>query len=248
MQQNYRTDIDASGANYFMKGFELIRLKGIRRFVFIPLIVNLLFFSLAFYYIYLQLDVYIAKLDSFIPDWLDFIHYIIWPVALIAILISFTFIFSAVANWIAAPFNGLLAEKMEAMLTGEPAPNTGFTAVLKDIPRTLSREWTKFIYYLPRAIGFFLLYWFVPVIGQVLWFLFLAWMMAIQYKDYPFDNHKVPFFEMRRMLKENKGTSYSFGVTAAIFSMIPIINLIVMPVAICGATALWVDRYKQYYD
>jgi CysZ protein len=27
--------------------------------------------------------------------------------------------------------------------------------------------------------------------------------------------------------------------------MIPIVNLIVMPVAICGATALWVEHYKK---
>jgi CysZ protein len=70
-------------------------------------------------------------------------------------------------------------------------------------------------------------------------------MMAIQYKDYPFDNHKIPFARMRVMLNENKNVSYSFGITVAVFSMIPIINLVVMPVAICGATALWVDYYRD---
>ena len=34
-----------SGMGYFFKGFELIQLKGIRRFVLIPLLINLLFFS-----------------------------------------------------------------------------------------------------------------------------------------------------------------------------------------------------------
>lgn len=42
-----------------------------------------------------------------------------------------------------------------------------------------------------------LLLYFVPGIGQtvvpVVWFLFGAWMLAIQYCDYPFDNHKVGF-------------------------------------------------------
>jgi CysZ protein len=27
--------------------------------------------------------------------------------------------------------------------------------------------------------------------------------------------------------------------------MLPLVNLIVMPVAICGATALWVDHYRD---
>jgi CysZ protein len=50
---------------------------------------------------------------------------------------------------------------------------------------------------------------------------------------------------MKDILKKNKGLSYSFGITVAVFSMIPIVNLVVMPVAICGATALWVDYYQD---
>jgi CysZ protein len=87
--------------------------------------------------------------------------------------------------------------------------------------------------------------WILPIIGQVIWFLFVAWMMAIQYKDYPFDNHKISFFDMKQALKKQQGLSYSFGITVTIFAMIPIVNLIIMPVAICGATALWVDHYRK---
>jgi CysZ protein len=71
--------------------------------------------------------------------------------------------------------------------------------------------------------------------------------MAVQYKDYPFDNHKISFFEMKEALKQHQGLSYSFGISVAIFSMIPIINLVIMPVAICGATALWVDHYRDNF-
>ena len=146
---------------------------------------------------------------------------------------------------LAAPFNGLLSEKVEALLAGESDTGGSTIAIIKDIPRTLSRELTKLGYYLPRAIGFFILYWLLPVAGQILWFLFLAWMMAVQYKDYPFDNHKISFNDMRHALKQKQKLSYSFGITTAIFSMIPLLNLVVMPVAICGATALWVDHYRQ---
>jgi CysZ protein len=30
-----------------------------------------------------------------------------------------------------------------------------------------------------------------------------------------------------------------------LFSAIPVVNLFVMPVAICGATAMWVDQYRD---
>jgi CysZ protein len=57
---------------------------------------------------------------------------------------------------------------------------------MKDIPRIMKREWQKLAWYLPRAIVLLILY-FIPGIGQtvapVLWFLFSAWMLAIQYCD-----------------------------------------------------------------
>lgn len=236
-----------SGAGYFFSGFSLIQLKGIKRFVFIPLMVNLILFSIAFYFVFQQLDTYIAQLTGWLPEMLDWLNYLIWPIAVMTVLVVFSFLFSAVANWIAAPFNGLLAEKMELILTNQPIGGGGMTDIIKDIPRTLSREWRKLLYYIPRAVGFLILLWVLPVIGQVLWFLFVSWMMAIQYKDYAFDNHKIAFDDMKSTLTNNKGISFSFGVSVAVFSMIPIINLVVMPVAICGATALWVDNYREEY-
>ncbi len=245
MSTKIEQPIANGGAGYFIKGFELIRLKGIRRFVFIPLTVNLILFGFAFYYMFLQLDHYMLILQDWLPESLSWLTSAIWPLALLFLLVMFSFIFSSVTNWIAAPFNGLLSEKIEALLTRSTAPSGNALDVVKDVPRTLSREWCKFRYYLPRAIGFFILYWILPVLGQILWFLFLAWMMAIQYKDYAFDNHKIPFNEMKYVLKQHKGLSYSFGITTALFSMVPIVNLVVMPVAICGATALWVDHYRE---
>ena len=234
-----------SGAGYFMRGFDLIQTKGLKRFVFIPLLVNLLLFSAAFYYLYSQLNQVFAWIDGYLPDWLSWIDWILWPLAILTILVVFSFLFTSVTNWLAAPFNGVLAEKVEQHLTGQSLTGGGVNDIIKDIPRTLSREWVKLVYYIPRAIGFFLLFLILPVIGQLIWFAFTAWTMAIQYIDYPFDNHKVPFQRMRTVLSGDKGAAFSFGTAVTLFSMIPIVNFIVMPVAICGATAMWVDRYRH---
>ena len=59
--------------------------------------------------------------------------------------------FSTIANWIAAPFNGLLAEQLEARLTGATPPDTGVLGIMKDVPRIMKREWQKLAWYLPRA-------------------------------------------------------------------------------------------------
>ena len=136
---------------------------------------------------------------------------------------------------------------MELLLTGKRADEGSFVTLLKDIPRTLFRELVKLKYYLPRALLFLLLFFFLPIAGQVLWFLFCAWMMAVQYCDYPYDNHKVAFQDMKADLLKNKSDAYSFGTVVMLFSMIPIVNFLVMPVAICGATAMWVDKLKAQH-
>jgi CysZ protein len=186
-------------------------------------------------------------MTQWLPSWLEWLSSLLWPFVVVTILILFSFVFSTAANWIAAPFNGLLSERIEELLIGRQNKNGAALDIVKDIPRTLSREWQKLAYYLPRLVGFFILMCLLPVVGQIIWFLFVAWMMAIQYKDYPFDNHKISFKIMKISLKQNKSLSYSFGITVALFSMVPIVNFIVMPVAICGATALWVDNYREQF-
>ena len=59
-------------------------------------------------------------------------------------------------------FNGLLAEQLEARLTGATPPDVGVFGILKDVPRIMKREWQKFAWYLPRAIVLLILY-FIPV-------------------------------------------------------------------------------------
>ncbi|GGI84582.1 sulfate transporter CysZ [Shewanella gelidii] len=249
-QQQVKKGIPKTGVNYFMAGFSLIKRPGLRTFVFIPLMINLILFGSVIYFAIGELENVFAWIEGQLPDMLSWLNFILWPLAVIALLVVLSFVFSSVMNWLAAPFNGLLAEKVEKLLTGKPL-NSGTTVdLVKDLPRILGREWTKLKYYLPRAIGCLLLF-IVPVVGQtaapVLWFLFTAWMMAIQYCDYPFDNHKVPFNDMKFALKQTKGTSVSFGAAVTLFSMIPVVNFIVMPVAICGATAMWVDKYREAY-
>lgn len=241
--------IQRSGVAYFSSGFRLIRTKGLKRFVFVPLTVNLLLFATAFYFLFGQIEHGIAYLLNMVPDWLGWaktvLLYLLWPIAVISVLLVFALLFGTLANWIAAPFNGILAEKVERHLTGQDLGDEGLLSLVKDVPRTLGRELAKLMWYLPRAAGFFLLFLFVPIIGQLIWFLFSAWMQAIVYCDYPYDNHKVPFTRMRAHLGQHKGRALSFGMMVSLFSLIPVVNFIVMPVAICGATAMWVHELRE---
>lgn len=52
---------------------------------------------------------------------------------------------------------------------------------------------------------------------------------------------------MRRALRQHKTDNLQFGALVSLFTMIPILNLVILPVAVCGATAMWVDRYRSQF-
>ncbi|TCW00480.1 sulfate transporter CysZ [Biostraticola tofi] len=239
-----------SGLHYFISGWRLVTLPGIKRYVMIPLLLNIILLGGSFWWLYSKLNEWMPKAMAYIPDWLQWLSYILWPLSVVAILLIFGYFFSTIANLIASPFSGLLAEKLEARLTGKPLPDSGWIGLLRDTPRILHREWLKLVYYLPRAVMLLLLY-FIPGFGQtvapILWFAFSAWMLAVQYCDFPFDNHKVPFRTMRGALRRHKYINLQFGALVSIFTLIPVVNLMIMPVAVCGATAMWVDRYRDEF-
>lgn len=103
------------------------------------------------------------------------------------------------------------------------------------------------MYMLPKALGLFILL-LIPALGQTIgpfaWFIFTAWTLAIQYCDYPFDNHKIDFHSMRMSLKQKQSKAYGFGMVVSVLTTIPIVNLFVVPIAVCGATAMWVAEYR----
>lgn len=182
------TSAPRSGFYYFAQGWKLVSQPRDSAFRYFTAAGQYFVDGGAFWWLFTQLDVWIPTLMSYVPDWLQWLSYLLWPLAVISVLLVFGYFFSTIANWIAAPFNGLLAEQLEARLTGATPPDTGIFGIMKDVPRIMKREWQKFAWYLPRAIVLLILY-FIPGIGQtvapVLWFLFSARMLAIQYCDYP---------------------------------------------------------------
>ncbi len=146
-----------TGFGYFLYGIQLALSPEIRRFVVLPLLANIILVGGAIFYLFSHLNMWIEGWIGQLPEFLSWLTYILWPLLALTILATFSYFFSTLANFIAAPFNGLLAEKVEETLTGKKINDDGFTAVLKDVPRVLAREWRKLLYTLPKAIGLFLL-------------------------------------------------------------------------------------------
>ncbi|MCP4323236.1 MAG: sulfate transporter CysZ [Alteromonadales bacterium] len=248
MLNNSTTNTPFSGIHYLLKGAKLLSHPKLRFFVLIPLMINVLIFASAFWFLFSAITEWIDSYIAALPNWLSWLSYLFWPFLIFSILVSFSFIFSTVANLIAAPFNGLLAEKTENLLTGKPINDDGFADLIKDLPRIFKRELQKLAYLLPRLLICLVLF-LIPAFGQTvapfIWFVFAGWMMVIQYADFPFDNHKIPFSEMKKALSAHLGKNLTFGMLTSFFTTIPVVNFVIMPIAVCGATAFWVDIYKE---
>ena len=130
-----------AAASGIFRGWKLVSLPGIRRFVILPLLINIILMGGAFWWLFTKLESWVPAMMSYVPDWLQWLSYLLWPLAVISVLLVFGYFFSTIANWIAAPFNGLLAEQLEARLTGATPPDTGVLGIMKDIPRIMKREW-----------------------------------------------------------------------------------------------------------
>ena len=238
-----------SGPQYLKLGFSLLREPGIRLFVILPILVNVLIFGTLSYLTLDKLGQWIGQVMARLPQWLSFLEWLLWPLAVILVLVIVMYVFSTVANLIAAPFNGLLSEKVEEMLTGEEvAGRETILQAIASFPRSIGRECHKLLYYLGFAIVTLIASFVISPLSPLLWFAMNAWMMAIEYLDYPMDNRGMAFSESRRRTGSQRATSFSFGALVMVGTMIPLLNLIIMPAAVCGGTLMWVERLKDAPD
>ncbi len=235
------------GPHYLKAGFQMIMRPDLRKFVVLPLLINIAVFLGLIYFSVQRFNGWVTQLMPNLPNWLSFLDYILWPLFVLLVLLIIFFTFTTIANIIASPFNSFLAEKVEVIARGEDHfPPFSWNELLAMVPRTLWREMRKLGYFLPRALGLLILS-FIPgvnIIAAPLWVLFNIWMMAVQYIDYPADNNKVSWPLMLEWLQAKRWLSLGFGGITYLALMIPLFNLIAMPAAIAGATLLWVDHRK----
>ncbi len=236
-----------SGLGYLVRGMKLITRAGLRRFVVVPLLINVLVFSGAIWAGVVWFEGFVAWAEARVPGWLQWLEWLLWPIFVLTLLVLVFYTFGLVANLIAAPFNALLAEKVELHLTGRPlGEGGGIGKAMRELVPTLIDEVGKVLYAVFWAIPFLILF-LIPGINlaaPVLWFLYTAWMLALQYIDYPMGNHGFKFSAMRSGLRRRRLLGLGFGAATAGMTLVPVLNFIVMPSAVAGATALWVGELQ----
>jgi len=218
-------------------GFGLLFHSGIKRFVLIPLLINLSLFWLATKLLTDRLDIWLEKL---LPGWLSWLEWLIWPLFTIAVLLIVFYTFTVIANLISAPFNSLLSSRIEAMLTGKKPEDLNSDGFIKLTIRTLKSEVQKILYAIKWFIPLLIIT-VIPIINIVspfLWILFAAWFFALEYNDYPLANRGHFFKDVKIYNRKNRMRALGLGSAVFIMTSIPVVNFFAMPVAVAGATKL----------
>ncbi len=237
-----------AGVGYLFQGLSLISKKGIRPFVLIPLLINIVVFSFAIWMAKAQFDTLMEQLLGWLPSWLSWIEWLLYPFFALLILIAIYYTFTIVANLIAAPFNSLLAEKVELHLNGLPIPEfRGYKAMMKIVGKTLISESHKMLYMLKWLVLLIIIS-LIPVINIIAplaWTLYGAWMLALQYTDFPMGNHELFIKAELKLLRKHRASSLGFGGAVLLMTTIPVLNFFAMPAGVAGGTAFWVDRLSK---
>lgn len=236
------------GTQTLARGLRLLNRPGIRAYVILPLLINLTLFGGLLWFGYQLFLPFVAWLMSFVPAFLDFLEWLIWLVLVLLAAIGVFFLFTPVANIIGAPFNALMSEKIEELLTGKPAASDlSFWQIAVD---SIGSQLRKLVYIMLWALGLFL-FSLIPVVNLVapaMWFIFGSWLLSLEYLDYPMGNHDLTFSEQKRRLAQRRGLAMGFGGAVMVMTSIPIVNFFAMPVAVAGATLLWVEQFNQDSD
>lgn len=230
------------GMTYLWRGFGSLSQPGIRRYVWLPIIINLVLLGGGIYLLTSEL----ISWPGFDSGWLSWLAWLIIPLFILLTSLISGYFFSAILLLIASPFYGLLAgeiEKQQGVLC-EDEP------LSRLIVRTLLRELVKIKYYLPRYLLLLILS-FIPGINLLMpfvWFWFGSWVMALQYSDYTFDNQGISFEETRAKVASARWSAWGFGGSVSLLMAIPVVNCFVPPAAVIGATLWQAERTKTLDD
>ncbi len=234
------------GAGYVWRGLRIVFRPGLRRFAVAPVLVSVVVFAAVVVIAMRGFDVLVEHLLPAADVWWQAVlHALMWVFFALTTVLVVYFCFTIVANLIAAPFNGWLAEAVERQLTGigdSRAP--GLARLLKDMPRALLNELRKFLYYLTRLLPVLILFWLpgAQILAPLVWVLVISWLLAVEYVDYPMSNRGHLLKDVRRYLADRRMLSLGFGAMTLALTLVPVVNLVIMPAAVAGATALWLEE------
>lgn len=213
-----------------LQGIKLLNHPQLRKYLLIPLFINIVLYSGAFVLGYHSVS---ALIHEFIPDWLTWLNWILWPLFFISFLVVGFFTFTLLANLIAAPYYSLLSAKVLQIITDQDIP-----IVEQPWDKVFVGELRRVGYLLVRIIPLLFLF-LIPVvnlIAPIIWAVFAAWGIAMEFMAYPLESRGLTFPAQKQFLQQSRWGALSFGGVTGFALTLPIVNVFIGQAAVIGAT------------
>jgi CysZ protein len=226
-----------AGAAYLFRGIgTLVAGGGLRRWAVLPLLVNALLFTLVGAVSVWAAAHYASSLVEEGNAWLGALAGVL---AFLLVLVIFFFTFGLLAPLVAAPFNELLSQATERRETGASGEirDRSFAADM------LRAAWsaTKLFLLEMAVVCPALLLLLIPLVGKVLFALPTSFFLALNYVDYPLDRRKLGLLQKLAFCWRHFAETMGFGLATCLIMLVPFVNVLMIPVAVVGATRLFVS-------
>jgi CysZ protein len=228
-----------AGVRIFLDGAGIAHDRRLVRYTWIPALIALVVISVGLTFAFSYLTDLSRFLIALLPEWLDFLGMVLTPLLYLLGLLIGAWLLGLLAVLAASPFLGDLSIAVERLKYPDaPAHPPDFWP---GVGIALKREARKLRYHLPRLLGVCIIT-LIPLLNALspfIWFFFGAWTMAVQFADYPAENRGLPFTDTLAHLRRNRALALGFGGCATLALAIPVLNFLLIPVAVAGGTLLW---------
>ena len=229
------------GFGYPWRGLGILLQPRLRALAWWPIIINAVLFSVALYYLVVQINDWISEL---LPGWLIWLEWLLWPLFMLIALAVTLFSFARIANLIAAPFNARLCRMLMRMRPEDPLTQAAEKQTWRNDLRLVGHEILKLSVFLVWFLPLLALSTipFVGFLAQIVLLYFGMYWCALEYLDYPLSEAGVTLPQLRERIRQQRILMLGFGAGQLLLSLTPVFNLVSVPAGVVAATRLCQER------
>ena len=217
------------------------------QYILIPFLINTVVFSGA---VYLGLDFFGSTVVEYIPQgeawYWSVLYWFLWMVAVLLTAVLVFFSFTVVGNLLASPFNDLLSERTEEVLSGninDESFSIGrfFRDALSTILLEAKKMWI-FVVVMVLILPLNLL----PGVGNSIYTLLAIsltlFFLCFEYLGFVLVRKRQFFREQKSYIFARKFLMLGFSCGVMVILAIPFFQLFCIPLAVIGVTRLWCEE------
>lgn len=237
-----------AGAMYPFRAMLLFRRHPyLRRYIVIPLGVNLVVGILLYAAILIPGLQGITGLVARLPDWAHWLAIVLQTLLVSGLLLVISLLLVQFGGILGAPWYGQLSEQIELIQTGQRPPSEpwSLTSIGRDIGRAILFELKKLclilgIVLLLLPLGFF------PPIGPVITSVgsvaLSATIVCLDFLDPALERRRLRFRRKLSLVFQHGLTSTGFALICLGLISIPLMNLMAIPLCVAAGTLFFCDR------